>query len=122
MDIKKVNIAEKLTLFKEHWTPKIIGDLNDQHIKLAKVQGELVWHSHAHEDELFIILKGTLYLEFKDQTISLNPGEMLVVPMGVEHRPYTDGEEVHLMLIEPKSTKHTGEVISEKTVTHFERI
>lgn len=123
MEIKKVNLAEKLSLFREHWTPKIIEDLNDQFVKIAKVKGDFVWHSHTDEDEMFLILKGCLYLEFKDKTVAMREGEMLVVPKGVPHRPYTKNEEeVHLLLIEPKSTKHTGEVVTDKTVHTFERI
>ncbi|MEL6655732.1 MAG: cupin domain-containing protein [Bacteroidota bacterium] len=114
--MKKVNIAEKLNLFEEKWTPKIVADLNGQHVKLAKIQGDFVFHNHANEDELFYILKGELYMDFEDHTVELGAGDMIVVPAGVEHRPRTkDGQEVHLMLVEPHTTKHTGEVEHELT-------
>ncbi|MEO1049878.1 MAG: cupin domain-containing protein [Bacteroidota bacterium] len=112
--MEKINIKEKFGLFNEHWTPKIIGELNGQYVKLAKVQGEMVWHSHEHEDELFYILKGTLKMHLRDKTVELNAGDMYIVPKGVEHMPEAE-EEVHLMLFEPKATKHTGEVESELT-------
>jgi mannose-6-phosphate isomerase-like protein (cupin superfamily) len=122
--MKKINISEKFSLFNQHWTPKIIGELNGQHLKLAKVKDDFVWHDHKDEDELFIVFKGTLYLDFRDgRTETIGPGEMIIVPKGVEHRPWTaDGEEVQLMLVEPKSTKHTGEVQHEKTQTNLEWI
>jgi len=120
--MKAINLSKKYELFNELWTPKIIGELNDQFIKIAKVKDKFVWHSHENEDELFIVQKGTLYIDFKDKTETINPGEMIIVPKGVEHRPRTNGEEVYIMLIEPKSTKHTGNVIDKKTVTDLERI
>ena len=121
--MQKVNISKKLDLFQERWTPKIIADLNGQHVKLAKIQGDFVWHNHANEDELFYILKGELYMDFEDRTELLAPGDMIVVPAGVEHRPRTkDGQEVHLMLVEPHGTKHTGEVQHELTKDHFDWI
>ena len=116
-----INLAEKLGLFSDQWSPKIIADLNDCHVKLAKVQGEFVWHQHAGEDELFIVIKGILTIELRDGAITLGPGELAVIPKGVEHRPVTR-EEVHLMLIEPKVTKHTGDVESERTVHEYDRI
>lgn len=111
------NILQKFDLFTDQWSPKIIGELNGQQLKLAKVQGEFVWHDHENEDELFLVYRGTLYLDFRDgSTVELNPGEFHIVPKGVEHRPRTvDDEEVWLMLIEPASTKHTGEVETELT-------
>jgi len=112
-----INLAQKFSKFTDQWSPHIIGSLNDQYIKLAKVAGEFVWHSHADEDELFVVLKGNLIMEFRDKIVEVGPGEILVIPKGVEHLPRTNGEEVHLMLIEPKSTKHTGEVVHEKTKT-----
>ena len=113
--MQAINISEKFKMFNEHWTPKIIGELNDQYVKLAKVQDELVWHSHENEDELFLVFKGTLILEFRDKTVEVKEGEMLIVPKGVEHLPRTNGEEVHLLLFEPKGTLHTGDVKHEKT-------
>lgn len=112
--METININQKLSLFNEHWTPKIIGELNGQHVKLAKVQGEFIWHSHENEDELFYIIKGNLKIEFRDKTVEFGPGEMLIIPRGVEHRPIAE-EEVHLMLFEPAETKHTGKVKHELT-------
>lgn len=112
--METINLKEKLSLFNEHWTPKIVGELNGQHVKLAKLHGEFIWHSHADEDELFMIIKGTLKMEFRDKIVVLNPGEILIVPKGVEHRPIAE-EEVHVMLFEPTAIKHTGEVDHELT-------
>ena len=119
--MKKVNLNEKFSLFNEHWTPKIIGELNGQEVKLAKLEGEFIWHDHAEEDELFFVVKGILKIEFRDKTIELHPGEMLVVPRGVEHKPIAE-EEVWVMLFEPASTKHTGDVQHELTVNKLEKI
>ena len=120
--MEATNLLEKFSKFKDHWHPYIVGELNENFIKLAKVKDEFVWHKHDHEDELFIVQKGTLIMDFRDKTIEIKPGEILTVPKGVEHRPRTNGEEVFLMLIEPKETKHTGDVITEKTVTNLEWI
>jgi len=119
--VTTINLAEKFGRFTDRWSPKIIADLNDSHVKLAKVQGEFVWHHHAEEDELFIVLKGQLTIELRDGQVTLGPGEMVVIPKGVEHRPVA-AEEVHLMLIEPMATRHTGNVVSERTVHEFARI
>lgn len=116
-----IKLAEKFNLFNDHWSPKIVGELNGQEIKLAKVKGEFVWHNHQNEDELFFVIKGKLKIEFADKTVEINEGEMLIVPKGVEHKPIAE-EEVLLMLFEPKDIKHTGEVNSELTVTKYERI
>lgn len=116
-----IKLAEKFNLFNDHWNPKIVGELNGQEIKLAKVKGEFVWHNHQNEDELFFVIKGKLKIEFADKTVEINEGEMLIVPKGVEHKPIAE-EEVLLMLFEPKDIKHTGEVNSELTVTKYERI
>ena len=113
MDV--VNLSEKFGLFTDQWSPKIVGELNGQYVKLAKLQGEFVWHSHEAEDELFMVFKGQLTMHFRDKAVQVNPGEFLVVPKGVEHRPVVAGEEVHLLLFEPKDTLHTGEVVHEKT-------
>ena len=116
-EIKKVNIVDKFSLFDEKWTPKIIAELNDQYIKLCKLKDNFIWHSHENEDELFMVFKGTLYIDFRDnKTIEINEGEILVVPKGVEHRPRTNGELVLNLLFEPKTTKHTGQVDSDLTV------
>ncbi len=104
----KINIAEKLTLFSDHWNPRIVGELNGQHVKLVKFQGEFVWHKHDHEDELFYVLKGSFRMEFRDQTVLLSENEFLIVPRGVEHRPVAE-EEVCVMLFEPATTLNTGD-------------
>jgi mannose-6-phosphate isomerase-like protein (cupin superfamily) len=119
--LTKINLAEKLALFSDHWSPKIVADLNDSQVKLVKVQGEFVWHHHAEEDELFVVLQGELTIELRDGQVTLGPGELVVIPKGVEHRPVAR-DEVHLMLIEPKATRHTGNVVSELTVQEFARI
>ena len=113
--IDKVNLLQKFGLFNDHWSPKIVGDLNDSYLKLAKLQGEFVWHSHANEDELFLIVKGRLLIKFRDHEVWLDEGEMLVVPKGVEHYPVAP-EEVYVLLIEPKATQHTGDVQTDQTV------
>ena len=107
--MKVINLADKFAQFSDHWHPRVVADLNDQHVKLAKVQGEFIWHSHEAEDELFIVVKGQLHIEFRDHTATINPGEILVVPRGVEHRPYA-AEETWIMLVEPQATLHTGTV------------
>jgi len=113
--MERINLAEKFALFEEHWTPKILAESNGQLVKIAKGQGEIVWHSHANEDELFLVFKGLLVIRFRDHEVALGPGELLVVPKGVEHAPYAT-EEAHILLIEPRSTAHTGAVVSEQTV------
>jgi len=120
--ITEVNISKKFELIDEYWTPKIIGELNGQFVKLAKIKDELIWHSHQEEDEMFIVFKGTLIMEFRDKTIETKPGEVLIIPKGVDHKPHTNGEEVWIMLIEPKGIKHTGDIEHEKTVKNFEWI
>ncbi|PPK97151.1 mannose-6-phosphate isomerase-like protein (cupin superfamily) [Nonlabens xylanidelens] len=109
-----INLKEKLSLFNDQWTPKIIGELNGQHVKLAKLQGEFVWHDHINEDELFYVIKGQLIIELRDNTITLNEGDLYIVPRGVEHKPIAH-EEVHIMLFEPAVIKHTGDVQHEIT-------
>ncbi len=120
--ITKVNINKKFELIQEYWTPKIIGELNGQYVKLAKIKDELIWHNHQDEDEMFIVFKGKLIMDFRDKTTETKQGEVLIIPKGVEHRPSTNGEEVWIMLIEPKETKHTGGIEHEKTVKNFEWI
>lgn len=122
MIINEINIHEKFDQITEYWTPKIVGELNGQYIKLAKVKGEFVWHSHQEEDELFMIIKGTLIMDFRDKTTVSKTGEILIIPKGVEHRPRTEDEEVWIMLFEPKATKHTGEIKHEKTVENLDWI
>jgi len=116
------NIHSKFEWITEYWTPKILAELNEQYVKLAKIKGELIWHSHQDEDEMFIVFRGTLFMDFKDGTTETKEGECLIIPRGVEHRPRTNGEEVWIMMIEPKGTKHTGDVQHEKTVMNFEWI
>ena len=116
-----INIQEKFDLFSDHWSPKRIGVLNGQQIILAKVQGEFVFHKHDDEDELFWVIKGQLKIELRDRTITVNPGEFFVVRKGVEHKPSAI-EETHLLLFEPLSTKHTGDVTANITVETYEDI
>jgi quercetin dioxygenase-like cupin family protein len=118
--IRKVNLAEKFNLFSEQWTPKVAGELNDSYVKLAKLEGEFVWHQHAEEDELFLVVQGTLRIQLREQAeIVLHPGEFVIIPRGVEHRPVAD-EEAQILLLEPKATKHTGNVETERTVHELE--
>lgn len=117
----KINLLEKFSKFSEHWSPKIVGELNGQQVKLVKFQGEFVFHQHENEDELFMVIKGNFKMEFRNKTVELNEGEILIVPRGVEHKPVAD-EEVWVLLFEPASTLNTGNVINEKTKTSFERI
>lgn len=121
MEMNKVNINNKFGLFNDYWSPKIIGELNGQDVKLAKIKGEFVWHNHKDEDELFFIIKGVLKIEFKDKTVELNEGELLIVPKGVEHKPVAE-EEVWVMVFEPSNTKHTGDVQDKLTVEKYEHI
>lgn len=116
-----ISLQEKFDLFSDHWSPKIIGELNGQQIKLAKVKGEFVWHNHQNEDELFFVVKGRLKIAFAGKTVEVGEGEMLIVPKGVEHKPIAE-EEVLLMLFEPIGTRHTGNVKSEMTVEKYERL
>ena len=119
MDV--INLKEKFSKFDELWSPKIIGQLNGQDVKLAKLKGEFVWHDHKDEDELFYILKGTLILEFRDKTVTLTEGEMIIVPKGIEHKPIAQ-EEVWVLLFEPSTIKHTGDVQHDLTREKFEKI
>ena len=121
--IQAINILEKFSKFDKTWTPHIIGELNEQYVKLCKLKDEFVWHSHQHEDELFMVFKGTLLMDFKDQdTVEVKEGEIIIIPKGVEHRPRTNGDLVFNLLFEPKETKHTGNVNSKKTVHSLEWI
>lgn len=113
--MEKVNLAEKFGLFEKYWSPKIVGELNGQHVKLAKLKGEFIWHHHEAEDELFLVVKGQLVLELREQDVVLEEGEFFIVPRGVEHKPVAE-EEVHVLLFEPKSTLNTGNVRNERTV------
>ena len=121
--IEPINIMNKFSLFNEEWTPKIIGELNDQHVKVCKLKDDFVWHSHENEDELFMVFKGTLLMDFRDQrTVEVKEGEILIIPKGVDHRPHTNGEIVFNLLFEPKTTSHTGDVKTEMTVKELARI
>lgn len=113
--MQKINLAEKLTLFSEHWSPKIIAALNGQHVKLVKLQGEFVWHHHDHEDEMFLVVAGSFRMDFRDKSVVLCAGEMIVVPRGVEHRPVAD-EECSILLFEPAATVNTGSAGGDRTV------
>ena len=116
-----VNIAEKLKRFDEQWQPKIVGELNDSYVKLVKFQGEFVWHLHEAEDELFLVVKGSLRMRLRERDLIVLPGEFIIIPRGVEHLPVAD-EETHVLLFEPKSTLNTGNVSNERTVPNLERI
>jgi mannose-6-phosphate isomerase-like protein (cupin superfamily) len=119
--MEKVNLRHKLSLFHDHFSPKVVAALNGQQVKLVKFQGEFVWHHHEAEDELFLVLEGRFRMELRDRIVDLGPGELLVVPRGVEHRPVAD-EEVALLLFEPASTLNTGNVRNERTVEALEAI
>jgi mannose-6-phosphate isomerase-like protein (cupin superfamily) len=112
--MNKVNLAEKLALLSDHWNPRVVGELNGQHVKLVKFNGEFVWHDHAGEDEMFLVVKGRFRMEFRDQTVDLEAGEFLIVPRGVEHRPVAEAE-VEVLLFEPAGILHTGTVDSALT-------
>lgn len=120
-NVETVNLKEKLSRFSDYANPRIIGELNDSHVKAVKLKGEFIWHHHDNEDELFLIVKGTLRMKFRDREAIVHEGEFLIVPKGVEHCPVAD-QEVHLILIEPKSTLNTGNITNERTVAQLERI
>ena len=107
MQMDTINLAEKLSRFSDHWSPKVVGELNDFHVKLVKLQGEFVWHAHDTEDELFLVLKGRLRMQLRERVVTVEPGEFVIVPHGTEHCPAAD-EETHVLLLEPKSTMNTG--------------
>ena len=110
-----ITLSEKLSLFSEYWSPKIVGEINDSHVKLVKLKGEFVWHHHENEDELFLVIKGKLLIKLRDGEVALEEGEMVIIPRGVEHLPIAE-EEVHVLLLEPKSTVNTGNAGGERTV------
>lgn len=105
--MKKINVSKKLALFKDYWNPKIIGELNQQYVKLAKLKGEFIWHKHDNEDELFLVVKGKLKIAFRDKIVSIDENELIIIPKGVEHKPIAE-KEVSVLLFEPKSTVNTG--------------
>ena len=119
--VQAVNLTEKLRQVADYWNPKIVGELNDSFVKVVKLKGEFLWHHHEHEDELFLVVKGTLRMRFRDKDVVVREGEFLVVPHGVEHMPVAE-DEVHVVLLEPKSTLNTGNVRNERTVETLERI
>ena len=119
--MEKINLSQKFSLFSDYWSPKIAGDINDSHVKLVKLKGEFVWHHHEQEDELFLVVKGKLLIKLRDQDISLDEGEFVIIPRGVEHCPVAE-DEVHVLLLEPKTTLNTGDTRNEKTVADPEWI
>jgi mannose-6-phosphate isomerase-like protein (cupin superfamily) len=119
--MEKINIKDKLNQFQDHWNPRIIGELNGQHVKAVKLKGEFVWHHHDFEDELFLVIKGNLRMEFRDKVVEVKEGEFIIVPRQVEHKPVAI-EEVEILLFEPASTLNTGNVENERTRKHLEKI
>jgi mannose-6-phosphate isomerase-like protein (cupin superfamily) len=119
--MQKINLAEKFSLFKEHWNPKIVGELNGQQVKLVKFKGPFVWHHHENEDELFYVVRGSFDMEFRDRTETIHAGEFIIVPRGVEHQPNA-AEEVEVLLFEPASTLNTGNTENEKTVKNLQHL
>jgi mannose-6-phosphate isomerase-like protein (cupin superfamily) len=119
--MEKVNIKEKFGLFEDRWSPKVIGEVNDAYVKAVKLKGEFVWHHHDEEDELFLVVKGSMVIKLRDRDIHLEEGEFVVIPRGVEHLPVAE-EEAHVLLLEPKSTLNTGNVTGERTVAELQHI
>jgi mannose-6-phosphate isomerase-like protein (cupin superfamily) len=117
----KINLAEKFRLFDEYWSPRIVGELNDSYVKLAKFKGEFVWHCHHAEDELFLVIKGHLLIKLRDREIHLDAGEFTIIPRGVEHLPIAE-EEAHVLFLEPKTTLNTGDIVNARTVKDLERV
>lgn len=119
--MEKVNLLRKFSLVNEYWSPKIIGELNDSYVKAVKLKGEFIWHHHEQEDELFLVVKGSLLMRFRDRDVRLEEGEFLIVPRCVEHLPIAE-KEAYIVLLEPKSTLNTGNVKNERTIAELERI
>lgn len=119
--MEKINLAQKFSRFSDQWHPKIVAELNGQYVKLARLQGEFVWHHHEHEDELFLVVQGRLTIEFRDGQVELAPGELIVVPAGVEHKPVAPDEAL-VLLLEPKSTSNTGNVHNARTIEELDWI
>jgi mannose-6-phosphate isomerase-like protein (cupin superfamily) len=119
--METINLREKLSLFTDYWNPRIIGEVDECHVKAVKLKGEFVWHHHEHEDELFRVVKGTLRMKFHGREALVREGEFVIVPRGVEHLPVAD-EEVHILLIEPRTTLNTGNITNERTVARLQRI
>jgi mannose-6-phosphate isomerase-like protein (cupin superfamily) len=120
-EIERVSLVEKLDSFQDYWSPKIVGEVNESFVKLVKLKGEFVWHHHEAEDELFLVLKGSLLIRLRDREVRVGEGEFVIIPRGVEHLPVAE-EEVHVLLLEPKSTLNTGNVANERTVAELDRI
>ena len=112
--MKKINLASKYNKIDEHWSPKVVAEMNDYQFKLAKIKNDFIWHIHEDTDETFIVIEGKIYIEFEDETVELSEGEMIVVPKGKKHRPYAD-EEAKIMLIEPKGVRNTGNIVNDLT-------
>lgn len=119
--MQKVNLTEAFGRFSEHWSPRIAGEINDSHVKLVKLKGEFVWHHHDQEDELFLVVRGRLLMRFRDREVWLEPGEFIIVPKGVEHLPVAP-DECDVLLLEPKTTLNTGNVVNERTVADLQRL
>ena len=119
--MERISLAEKLSKFSDRWSPKLVGELNGQHVKLVKLQGEFVWHRHEREDELFLVVRGEIAIHFRDRIVRLREGELCIVPRGVEHKPVAEAEAA-VLLLEPASTLNTGDVRNERTVEVLERI
>lgn len=119
--MEKVNLAQAFAAFNDYWTPRVVAELNGQQVKLAKLLGEFVWHHHETEDELFLVVQGTLVMQYRDREMAVAPGEFVVVPAGVEHRPVAS-DEVHVLLFEPKGTLNTGNVTNEHTVVNLQTL
>lgn len=121
MSIEKINISEKFSLFDEHWSTKIAGEVNDTYVKLVKLRGEFIWHKHDAEDEMFLVVKGRMSMRLRDGDVQLGEGEFIIIPRGVEHMPVAD-EEAHVILFEPKTTLNTGDVRNERTLEELQRV
>lgn len=119
--MEKINLANKLSQFSEHYSPKVVGELNGQQVKLVKFKGPFVWHHHDNEDEMFYVVKGSFDMELRDKTVVVNKGEFIIIPKGVEHRPNA-AEEVEIMLFEPATTLNTGNILNERTIANLDRI
>jgi mannose-6-phosphate isomerase-like protein (cupin superfamily) len=119
--MEKINVLEKFSRFRDQWSPKIVGELNDGYVKVARLQGDFIWHRHENEDELFLIVRGRMRMGLREGDVELSEGEIFIVPKGVEHKPSAD-EECWVLLIEPKTTLNTGNVVNERTVAELDRI
>lgn len=119
--MEKINLQEKFNLFSDYWNPRIVGEVNECHVKAVKLKGEFIWHHHEHEDELFLVVRGALRMKFRDHETLVREGEFIIVPRGVEHLPVAD-DEVHIVLLEPKTTLNTGNITNERTAAQLQRI